>query len=97
MKPRKHFRTSVSTIDYIIMDFSMNRISNKDVYLKFCVNERLQLLSDQYDRKLDKILTFIITRCNYDNLPIESISKCILSLSRVTNALSKGFVSLITN
>lgn len=97
MKVRKHFRTSMSTIDYIIMDFSMNRISNKDVYLKYCVNNRLNLLNKQYDEKLDKILTFIITRCSYDNMPIDIISKCIMSITKVTNALSKGFVSILSN
>ena len=97
MKVRKHFRTSIPTIDYIIMDFSMNRISNKEVYLRYCVNNRLNMLNKQYDEKLDKILTFIISRCSYDNMPIDIISKCIMSLSKVTNALSKGFISLLSN
>lgn len=97
MKIRKHFRTSIPTIDYIIMDFSMNRISNKEVYLRYCVNNRLNMLNKQYDEKLDKILTFIISRCSYDNMPIDIISKCIMSLSKVTNALSKGFISLLSN
>ena len=97
MKIRKHFRTSIPTIDYIIMDFSMNRISNKEVYLRYCVNHRLNMLNKQYDEKLDKILTFIISRCSYDNMPIDIISKCIMSLSKVTNALSKGFISLLSN
>ena len=97
MKIRKHFRTSIPTIDYIIMDFSMNRISNKEVYLRYCVNNRLNILNKQYDEKLDKILTFIISRCSYDNMPIDIISKCIMSLSKVTNALSKGFISLLSN
>ena len=97
MKIRKHFRTSIPTIDYIIMDFSMNRISNKEVYLRYCVNNRLNMLNKQYDEKLDKILTFIISRCSYDNVPIDIISKCIMSLSKVTNALSKGFISLLSN
>lgn len=97
MKIRKHFRTSIPTIDYIIMDFSMNRISNKEIYLRYCVNNRLDMLSKQYDEKLDKILTFIISKCSYDNMPIDIISKCIMSLSKVTNALSKGFISLLSN
>ena len=97
MKIRKHFRTSIPTIDYIIMDFSMNRISNKEVYLRYCVNNRLNMLNKQYDEKLDKILTYIISRCSYDNMPIDIISKCIMSLSKVTNALSKGFISLLSN
>ena len=79
------------------MDFSMNRISNKEVYLRYCVNNRLNMLNKQYDEKLDKILTFIISRCSYDNMPIDIISKCIMSLSKVTNALSKGFISLLSN
>ena len=95
MRVRKHFRTSIVTIDYIISDFSFNRISNKEVYLKYCVNKRIQKLSEDYDKKLDKILNFIILHCDYDNMPMNALSKVILSLSRVTNVLSKGFIALI--
>lgn len=95
MKLRKHFRTSISVIELIESDFSYSRISNKDVYFKYCVNKRIQLLSERYDRKIDKILSFIILHCNYDDLPIQSLSKVILSLSKVTNILTKGFFSII--
>ena len=95
MRVRKHFRTSIVTIDYIISDFSFNRISNKEVYLKYCVNKRIQKLNEDYDKKLDKILNFIILHCDYDNMPMNALSKVILSLSRVTNVLSKGFIALI--
>lgn len=96
MKVRKHFRTSVATIDYIISDFGFNRIVNKDIYFRFCVNKRMHQLNEQYDQKLDKILDFLITHCDYDDLPLDCLSKIILSLSRVTNALSKGFISIIS-
>lgn len=95
MRVRKHFRTSIVTIDYIISDFSFNRISNKEVYLKYCVNKRIQKLNEDYDKKLDKILNFIILHCDYDNMPMNALSKVILSLSHVTNVLSKGFIALI--
>ena len=78
MRVRKHFRTSIVTIDYIISDFSFNRISNKEVYLKYCVNKRIQKLNE-----------------DYDNMPMNALSKVILSLSHVTNVLSKGFIALI--
>lgn len=97
MRVKKHFRTSNATIDFIIADFSFNRISNKEVYFKYCVNKRMHKLNEQYDKKLDKILTFIITHCDYDDIPVNCLSKIILSLSHVTNALSKGFISLISN
>ena len=95
LRVRKHFRTSIVTIDYIISDFSFNRISNKEVYLKYCVNKRIQKLNEDYDKKLDKILNFIILHCDYDNMPMNALSKVILSLSHVTNVLSKGFIALI--
>lgn len=97
MRVRKHFRTSIATIDYIISDFSYNRISNRDVYFKYCVNKRMHKLNEKYDEKLDKILSFLIINCSYDNMPIQCLSKIIMSLSHVTNALSKGFISLISN
>ena len=95
MRVRKHFRTSIVTIDYIISYFSFNRISNKEVYLKYCVNKRIQKLNEDYDKKLDRILNFIILHCDYDNMPMNALSKVILSLSHVTNVLSKGFIALI--
>ena len=95
MRIRRHFRTSSATIDYIIADFSLNRISNKDTYFLMCVNERIKKLSDEYNNRLDRILNFIITHFSYTDMPLECISKIIFSLSKVTNALSKGILSII--
>lgn len=97
MRVRKHFRTSTATIDYIISDFSFNRISNKEVYFRYCVNKRMHLLNEEYDRKLDKVMTYIIKHCSYDDIPIHCLSKIILSISHVTNVLSKGLISIISN
>lgn len=95
MRIRKHFRTSSATINYIISDFSLNRISDKNTYFKFCVNNKLNNLNERYDSKLDKLLSFVIMNCDYDNLPLKSISCMIASLSKVTTALTKGILSLI--
>ncbi len=95
MRVKRHFRTSKSTIDYILADFSLNRISNKDTYFMICVNDRLNKLNGEYNRKIDMILNFIIKRCDFTNLPVESIARVMYSISKVTNALSKGILSLI--
>lgn len=95
MNIRKHFRTSSATIDYIISDFSFNRISDKNIYFRFCVNKRMEKLHQTYDSKIDRILTFLIYHCNYDDMPINSLARIALSLSKVTNVLSKGFISVI--
>lgn len=95
MKVRKHFRTSKSNIDLIIDDFNLNRISNKEVYLRYCVNQRMHKLNETYDSKLDKILSFIIMHCDYDNMPLDCLARIIMSLSKVTNVLSKGFMSVL--
>lgn len=95
MKIRKHFRTSTSTIELIADDFSFNRIGDKKIYFRYCVNRRIELLSRNYDEKLDKILTFIIRHCDYDNLPTECIARVIMSLTKVTNTLSKGLIYMI--
>lgn len=96
MKLKKHFRTSESVIDLIVSDFSYSRISDRDIYFRYSVDKRVQLLSERYDLKIDKILSFIILNCSYDNLPLHSLAKIIMSLSKVTNILSKGFVSLLS-
>ena len=95
MRIRKHFRVSPTTIDYIVSDFSLNRIGDRDKYFRYAVNKRINELNKDYDNKLDKILTFIIKHCSYDNMPIKSLSRIILSLSKITNTLSKGFLSII--
>ncbi len=95
MKIRKHFRTSQATIDYIIADFSLNKISNKETYLMLCANERINRLNTEYNDKLDRILNFVIMRCNYTDLPVKAIAKMMYSLTKVTNAVTKGLLSLI--
>lgn len=95
MRVRRHFRTSKATIDYIIADLSLNRITNKDTYFMLCVNDRLNKLNAEYDDRVNKILNFIIKYCSFTNMPIEYISRIMYSLSKVTNALTKGILSLI--
>lgn len=95
MKLRKHFRTCTSTIDYIITDITFNKITDRKSYLQYCMAERIQKLSNIYNDKIDKILSIIILKYNYDDLPLDSISHIILSLTKVTNALTKGIITLI--
>ena len=95
MKIRKHFRTSQATIDYIIADFSLNKISNMETYLMLCANERINRLNTEYNDKLDRILNFVIMRCDYTDLPVKAIAKMMYSLTKVTNAVTKGLLSLI--
>ncbi len=95
MKIRKHFRLSNATIDYIITEFSFNRISNKDIYFEYCVNKRIQQLNSNYDAKIDRILSLIILNCDYDDMPLNCLAKITLSLSKVTTAISKGLINLI--
>lgn len=95
MRVRNHFRVSTSIIDYIISDFSLNRISNKEIYFKYCVSKRIEKLHNEYNNKLDRILSHLIKYCNYENMPLNCLSRIILSLSKITNALSKGLLSLV--
>lgn len=95
MKIRKHFRTNPATIDLLIVDFGMNKISNKDKYLRECIENRIEMLNKRYDRKIDKIITFIIKYFNPEDLPLETISRLIYSISKVVNSLTKGISYLI--
>lgn len=95
MRVRKHFRTTSATIDYIITDFNLNRIVDKDVYFKNCVTKKMIELSDDYDKKIDKVLSYLIIYCDFEKMPLDTVSKIISSLSKVTNALSKGFMSIL--
>lgn len=95
MRVRKHFKVSPATIDYIITDFNLNRIVDKDLYFKNCVIKRMIDMSNEYDEKLDKILSFLILNCNFERMPIQTVTRIVNSLSKVTTALSKGFMSII--
>lgn len=96
MRVRKHFRSSSATIDYIIADFSLNRITNKETYFMLCVNDRLNKLNQEYSDRIDRILNFIILRCDFADYPVDSIARMMYSLSKVTTALTKGIMSLIS-
>jgi uncharacterized protein YutD len=95
MRVRRHFRTSQATIDYIIADFSLNKISNKDTYFMICVNDRINKLNEEYQSKIDKMLDLIIKHCSFADYPVDIIANIMYSLSKVTNALSKGILSLL--
>lgn len=95
MKVRKHFRTSSATIDYIIADFSLNRITDHDSYLYSCASKRIKALSEDYDARVDKILNFVIMYCDYTDMPMVAISKLLYSMSKIATVLSKGVISLL--
>lgn len=90
---RKHFRTDSITINYIVADLNHN--INKNDYLDKCVAQRIAKLNKEYDNKLDKIITFMILKCNFDNLPITLIGKLSSSLAKVVSILNKGFLSIM--
>ena len=92
---KDYFKTSQATTDYIIADLTLNEISNKEACFYKCVSERVEKLNNEYNDRVEKILNFIILHCEYSNLPIQTISKIIYSLSKVTNAVTKGILSII--
>ena len=95
MEVKDYFKMSEATTDYIIADLTLNRISNKENCFYKCVNDRVEKLNDEYNNRVEKILNFIILHCDYSNLPLQTISKIIYSLSKVTNAVTKGILSII--
>ena len=90
-----YFITSEATTDYIIADLTLNRISNREMYFYKCVNERVDKLNNEYNLRVEKLLNYIILHCEYSNLPLHTISRLIYSLSKVTNAITKGILSII--
>lgn len=95
MELKDYFSTNEATTDYIIADLTLNKITNKEIYFYKCVNDRIDKLNKEYNNRVEKILNFIILYCEYSNLPLNTISKIIYSLSKVTNAVTKGIMSII--
>ena len=95
LEVKDYFKTSEATADYIIADLTFNKISNKEVYFFKCVNERIEKLNNEYNNRVEKLLNFIILNCEFSNLPLQIISKIIYSLSKVTNAVTKGILAII--
>ena len=89
------FTLSESTADYIIADLTLNKIVDKKTQYYKCVNERIDKLNREYSNRVDKILNLIILHCDFSNMPIKIISRIIMSLSRITSAISKGILSII--
>lgn len=92
---KDYFKMSDATIDYILADLTLNKITNKESCFYKCVNDRINKLNKEYNDKVEKILNFIILNCEFNNMPLQMISKIIYSLSKVTNALTKGIMSII--
>lgn len=95
MKLRKLFRTSPKTINDIILDFTSNRVCDKHQCLLECVNERINKLNTEYEKYINMYLDYIILKCKFNDLPISALSKIILSLSKVTTAITKGILYII--
>ncbi len=91
---RKLFRTSSSTIDYIITDLTINKINNRDTFFTNCVNHKLCDLEDEYNDRVNKILDYVICHCDFNHMPVKLIATLLNSISKITNAMTKGLVSL---
>lgn len=94
MRIKRHFRTDPAIVDYIIADLNLNKINKEECLLK-CMTERINLVSKIYDEKLDKVITFMIVKCNFDNMPINIIGRIMKSLTKVMGVINKGFLSII--
>lgn len=94
---RKLFRTNSATIEYIITDLTLNKIHNKDVFFTNCVNNKICSLEEDYNNKVNNILNYVIGHCDFNHMPVNLISRLLKSISKITNALTKGVVSLLTD
>lgn len=91
----KKFNMSCATLKYIDADFSRNIMSNKEAYLLECANNRINEVNNEYNQRVDNILNYIILRYDYRNMPLDIIAKILRSVSKVTNTMLKGILSII--
>ena len=83
-----------ATLDYLVADLSLNKMNKKEC-LDHCVAERVNMLSDSYNSKIDKILTFMILKCNFEDLPVKQIIQITSSMNKIVNILNKGFLQFL--
>ena len=95
MNINKHYRTSTQTIQDILLDIGLNPIYDKDSFFIDKVQERIDKLNKQYDTKLDKILNIIILNYSFENLPVETLSRIMMSTNKIITTMSKGLLSLL--
>lgn len=95
MNLNKHYRTSTQTIQDILLDIGLNPIYDKDSFFIDKVQERIDKLNKQYDTKLDKILNIIILNYSFENLPVETLSRIMMSTNKIITTMSKGLLSLL--
>ena len=95
MNINKHYRTSTQTIQDILLDIGLNPIYDKDSFFIDKVQERIDKLNKQYDTKLDKILNIIILNYSFENLPVETLSRIMMSTNKIKTTMSKGLLSLL--
>lgn len=95
MNINKHYRTSTQTIQDILLDIGLNPIYDKDSFFIDKVQERIEKLNKQYDTKLDKILNIIILNYSFENLPVDTLARIMMSTDKIITTMSKGLLSLL--
>lgn len=95
MNINKHYRTSTQTIQDILLDIGLNPIYDKDSFFIDKVQERIDKLNKQYDTKLDKILNIIILNYSFENLPVGTLARIMMSTNKIITTMSKGLLSLL--
>lgn len=95
MNINKHYRTSTQTIQDILLDIGLNPIYDKDSFFIDKVQERIEKLNKQYDTKLDKILNIIILNYSFENLPVDTLARIMMSTNKIITTMSKGLLSLL--
>lgn len=95
MNINKHYRTSTQTIQDILLDIGLTPIYDKDSFFIDKVQERIEKLNKQYDTKLDKILNIIILNYSFENLPVDTLARIMMSTNKIITTMSKGLLSLL--
>ena len=95
MNINKHYRTSTQTIQDILLDIGLNPIYDKNSFFIDKVQERIEKLNKQYDTKLDKILNIIILNYSFENLPVGTLARIMMSTNKIITTMSKGLLSLL--
>lgn len=84
-----------SIIKLLIQDMTKGNAVIKSEVLNARIKERIGIISNDYDNKINKMLDALILNIDLETYSIENLSKLVKSVMRVTKSLNSSLTSIV--